>query len=330
MNKAKEKIKAMKLVLFIGTLLMGFKFFTFYITNSQGILTDALESIINVLSGVLALYGLYYAAKPKDEDHPYGHGKIEFMTSGVEGGMIFITGAVMLFEGISGFFAPHELANIDKGVYMTMFSGLANFLMGKFLIKKGKHLHSTTLEADGKHLLTDTWSSLGLVVGLALIYFTGWNWIDLVITIILGLLIAYTGFQLIRESVFNLMDKADLVKLKQLIEMLELNRKENWIDIHNMRVVKYGSVVHVDCHMTLPWYYTLEEAHREVDALAKLALKNLSFEIEFFIHADPCLPSSCSICSIRDCKVRKHDLVKKLNWSLDNVLPDTKHSTQNA
>lgn len=318
----------MKWVLFIGTLLMGFKFFTYYLTNSQGILTDALESIINVLSGVLALYGLYYAAKPKDEDHPYGHGKIEFMTSGVEGGMIFITGAVMLFEGISGFFAPHALANIDKGVYMTLFSGLANFLMGKFLIKKGKHLHSTTLEADGKHLLTDTWSSLGLVVGLALIYFTGWNWIDLVITIILGLMIAYTGFQLIRDSVFNLMDKADLVKLKQLIELLEQHRKESWIDIHNMRVVKYGSVVHVDCHMTLPWYFSLEEAHTEVDALSKLALSNLSFEIEFFIHADPCLPTSCSICAISDCKVRKQTYVKKLEWTLANVLPDTKHSVQ--
>jgi cation diffusion facilitator family transporter len=237
---------------------------------------------------------------------------------------------VMLFEGISGFFAPHELANIDKGLYMTLFSGLANFLMGKFLIKKGKHLHSTTLEADGKHLLTDTWSSLGLVLGLALIYFTGWNWIDLVITIILGLMIAYTGFQLIRDSVFNLMDKADLVKLKQLVELLEQHRKENWIDIHNMRVVKYGSVVHVDCHMTLPWYYSLEEAHAEVDALSKLALRNLSFEIEFFIHADPCLPSSCSICAISECKVRKQAYVKKLEWTLNNVLPDTKHSVQGA
>ncbi len=325
MNKSEEKIKAMKWVLFMGTLLMGFKFYTYYLTNSQGILTDALESIINVLSGVLALYGLYYAAKPKDKDHPYGHGKIEFMTSGVEGGMIFITGTVMLFEGISGFFAPHELANIDKGLYMTLFSGLVNFIMGKFLIKKGKNLHSTTLQADGKHLLTDTWSSLGLIVGLALIYFTGWNWIDLVITIILGLMIAYTGFQLIRDSVFNLMDKADLVKLKQLIEVLEENRKESWIDIHNMRVVKYGSVVHVDCHMTLPWYYSLEEAHAEVDELSKLAKQNLNFELEFFIHADPCLPESCSICSIENCKVRKHKFVRTIPWSLINVLPDIKH-----
>lgn len=325
MQASIDKIKAMKLVLGIGTVLMAIKFFAYYLTNSQGILTDALESIINVLSGILALYGLYYAAKPKDQDHPYGHGKIEFMTSGVEGGMIFITGAVMVFEGITGLFEPHHLARLDFGILLTAFSGLINFLLGRYLIRRGKTLHSAALVADGKHLITDTWSSVGLVLGLLLIFLTGWNWLDMVITIVLGLLIGYTGFQLIRDSVFNLMDKADMEKLKSLVEMLEKNRKDNWIDIHNMRVVKYGSVVHVDCHMTLPWYYSLEEAHREVDNLGKLALNNLNFEIEFFIHADPCIPGSCTVCSLNDCKVRQKAFRHKLRWSLENVLPDSKH-----
>jgi divalent metal cation (Fe/Co/Zn/Cd) transporter len=165
------------------------------------------------------------------------------------------------------------------------------------------------------------------VLALAVIYFTGWNWVDLVATIVLGVLISYTGFQLIRESVFNLLDKADLEKMGHLIQFLDKNRKDNWIDIHNLRVVKYGSVVHVDCHMTLPWYYSLEEAHTEVDKLGKLATGNLNFEIEFFIHADPCLPSSCSICTLSDCKVRKQDFKKKLTWNLENVLPDAKHGS---
>ncbi|HQQ94434.1 MAG TPA: cation diffusion facilitator family transporter [Bacteroidia bacterium] len=317
----------MKLVLIAGTLLMLFKFYAYYLTNSHGILTDAMESIVNVLSGILALYSLYYAAKPRDEDHPYGHGKIEFMTSGAEGGMIFLTGLAMLINGIAGFFKPFELANLDFGVYLTVFAGGVNYLLGRMLIRKGKKLHSSALVGDGMHLLTDTWSSVGLVLALALIYFTGWNWLDLVTTIVLGLLIAYTGFKLIRESVFNLLDKADLEKMNHLIEFLDKNRKENWIDIHNLRVVKYGSVVHVDCHMTLPWYFSLEEAHKEVDELGKLATRNLNFEVEFFIHADPCLPDSCSICGIKDCKVRKQPLLKKLTWNLGNVLPDAKHSS---
>jgi divalent metal cation (Fe/Co/Zn/Cd) transporter len=142
----------------------------------------------------------------------------------------------------------------------------------------------------------------------------------------LGLFITYTGFHLIKEAVFNLLDKTDYVKIEHLISVLNANRKASWIDIHNLRVVKYGSVVHVDCHMTLPWYYTLEESHAEVDALDKLATSDLNYEIEFFIHADPCLPKSCGICEMRDCKVRKHDFVKKLDWEIANVLPDMKHT----
>jgi divalent metal cation (Fe/Co/Zn/Cd) transporter len=147
-----------------------------------------------------------------------------------------------------------------------------------------------------------------------------------VITIGLGVFIAITGFKLIKESIFNLLDKADYGKIEHLISVLNTKRNPSWIDIHNLRVVKYGSVVHVDCHMTLPWYYTLEESHKEVDDLDKLATKEFSHEIEFFIHADPCLPKSCSICEMKDCKVRKNDFVKRLEWNMSNVLPDTKHT----
>ncbi len=322
----RSKIKTMKLVLIVGAVLMALKFLAYYLTHSSGILTDALESIVNVISGLLALYSLYYAAKPKDEDHPYGHGKIEFMSSGVEGGMVLITGLAMIVKGATGFFIPFHLSNIDLGLLITIVSGAVNYYLARILMKKGKKLHSSSMVADGRHLLTDTWSSVGLAIALVLIYFTGWNWLDLVITIILGLLITYTGFNLIKESIFNLLDKTDYDKIDQLIVFLNAHRKINWIDIHNLRVVKYGSVVHVDCHMTLPWYYSLEDAHTEVDALSKMAITKLNYEIEFFIHADPCLPLSCSICEISDCKMRKNPFVKKLDWNLKNVLPDSKHS----
>jgi cation diffusion facilitator family transporter len=318
----------MKWVLFIGTALMGFKFLAYYYTNSGAILTDAVESIVNVLAGSFALYSLYYAAKPKDEDHPYGHGKIEFLSTGVEGGMVSIAGLAMIVKGIASFVEPHEVQNIDIGVGISVFSGAVNFLLAKILITKGTRLHSSTMVADGKHLMTDTISSVGVIIGLGLIYFTQLFWIDYVITILLGGFITYTGFQLIKEAVTNLLDKADYGKIEHLIKVLNSKRKESWIDIHNLRVVKYGSVVHVDCHMTLPWYYTLEEAHTEVDAVDKLATQEFNHDIEFFIHSDPCLPKSCSICTMHDCKVRQHPLVKKLEWGLGNVLPDAKHTAQ--
>lgn len=326
MTNSRSKINTMKITLIVGFLLMALKFLAYYLTQSSAILTDAIESIVNVLAGSFALYSLYYAAKPKDEDHPYGHGKIEFLSTGVEGGMVTLAGVAMTFKGISAFFNPHDLKNIDIGLGISLFSGIVNYMLARILIKKGTILHSSTMVADGKHLLTDTWSSVGLVVGLIIIYFTKLFWIDYVITIGLGIFIAITGFKLVQESIFNLLDKADYGKIEHLISVLNTKRNPSWIDIHNLRVVKYGSVVHVDCHMTLPWYYTLEESHKEVDDLDKLATTEFSHEIEFFIHADPCLPKSCSICEIHDCKVRKNDFVKRLEWNMSNVLPDTKHT----
>ncbi len=305
---------------------MALKFLAYYLTNSTAILTYAIESIVNILAGSFALYSLYYAAKPKDEDHPYGHGKIEFLSTGVEGGMVTLAGVAMLVKGISAFFNPHDLQNLDIGLGISVFSGIVNFILARVLINKGTQYHSSTMVSDGKHLLTDTWSSIGLVIGLIVIYFTHLFWIDYVITIGLGLLIIYTGFNLVKESVFNLLDKADYVKIEHLISVLNSKRNPSWIDIHNLRVVKYGSVVHVDCHMTLPWYFTLEEAHKEVDDLDKLATLEFSHEIEFFIHADPCLPKSCFICEMPHCKVRKHDFVRRLEWNMSNVLPDAKHT----
>jgi cation diffusion facilitator family transporter len=325
-KNSQTKINTMKLVLAISFVLMGLKFLAYYLTHSNAILTDAIESIVNILAGSFALYSLYYAAKPKDEDHPYGHGKIEFLSTGVEGGMVTLAGAAMLIKGIASIFSPHDLENVDIGLVISVFSGLVNFLLARVLIKKGTALHSSTMVADGKHLLTDTWSSVGLVIGLVVIYFTHLFWIDYVITIGLGILIIYTGINLVKESIFNLLDKADVGKIEHLIAVLNTKRNPSWIDIHNLRVVKYGSVVHVDCHMTLPWYYTLEESHKEVDDLDKLATTEFSHEIEFFIHADPCLPKSCSICEMKDCKVRKNDFVKRLEWNMSNVLPDTKHT----
>lgn len=317
----------MRWVLIIGTLLMLVKFVAYFLTHSNAILTDALESIVNVLAGAFALWSLAYASKPKDEDHPYGHGKIEFFSSGVEGGMILIAGLVMVVKGIYSFFYPSSIHHLDWGIVLTLFSGLVNWLLAKRLIKTGTEQHSTVLVADGKHLLTDTWSSLGLVISLAIIYITGLIWIDHVVTILLGLFIVYTGFDLIQDSVFNLLDKTDYKKIEDLIAFLNSKRKPQWIDIHNLRIVKYGSLVHVDCHMTLPWYYSLEQAHAEVDVLAKMAYEHLNYEIEFFIHADPCLPKSCEICQLTECNERKFELVKKLNWTIENVLPDSKHSS---
>jgi cation diffusion facilitator family transporter len=132
------------------------------------------------------------------------------------------------------------------------------------------------LLASGKHLQSDTWSTLGIIAGLVLLHFTGYKWIDSVVAILFGLLIIYTGYKILRRSIAGIMDEADIKLLSHLVILLNHNRSVNWIDLHNLRVIKYGSVLHIDCHLTVPWFLNVNEAHKEVDALSALVRKNMA------------------------------------------------------
>lgn len=320
-----NKIRIMRLMLLFSTLLLCLKFFAWWLTKSNAILTDALESIVNVVAGAFALFSIIYAARPRDEDHPYGHGKIEFVSAGFEGALVLLAGGAIIYEAILGFLHPHPIAKADIGAWLSAASGLCNFAMGYFLVQRGKKQSSALMQANGRHLLSDTVSSIGLVAGLILIYFTGLAWIDNALAIAFGFYIFYTGFKIVRESLGNLLDEQDKEKVDQLIKVLNENRRSNWIDMHNLRILKYGSGLHVDAHITLPWYLSLESAHEEVDAVEKLVSKEIGAQMEFFIHADPCLPTSCPICQVKDCPQRKAAFVKSLNWTSENMLPDKKH-----
>lgn len=312
-------------ILIAGIVLMVVKFAAYFITHSNAILTDALESIINVVAGSFAVYSLYYSSQPKDSNHPYGHGKIEYLSSGLEGSLIIISGIAIIIKSIHTVFHPTVLHSLDIGLFLTLFAGAANLLMGAYLIKQGKINNSAVMLADGKHLLADTISSGGIVLGLLIIYFTKLYWLDNLVAILAGCYISYMGFMLLKESVTHLLDEADYVKLNSLIDILNNSRREKWIDMHNLRVLKYGAHLHVDAHITLPWYDKLEESHHEVTLVENLIKKELGDEFEFFIHADPCLPASCPICVVQNCPVRKAEFVKRLEWTLQNMLPDKKH-----
>jgi len=320
------KIRTMWVTLCFTLIITGVKFVAYFITNSNAVLSDALECLINVIAGSFALYSILYAAKPKDEDHPYGHGKMENVSAGFEGALVFIAGIATISKAIYNFFNPEIISNLDIGVYLTVFSGFGNYFIGTYLIKKGKQYHSSLMTADGKHLLTDTFSSIALVAGLIIIHFTHLIWLDNVLAIILGLVILRTGYHLIKESVDSLLDEADSETIDKMIKILNTNRKVKWIDMHNLRILKYGSFLHLDCHVTLPWYDNLEETHKEIHAIENLINKNMEGRVESFIHSDPCVPDSCPICLIENCKVRQHPFIKKLEWTTANLLPNHKHN----
>lgn len=325
MDRSKQNLNIQKWVAAVSIILLSVKFLAYYSTHSVSILTDALESIVNVAAGLIGLYSLYVAAKPRDKDHPYGHGKAEFLSAAVEGTLIGSAGAIILYKAIQTLIKPVELQKIDYGIWLIAATALVNYIMGYFCLRTGNRNGSLALIASGRHLQSDTLSTVGIIAGLILLYFTKLIWIDSVVAILFGVIIMITGYRILRKSIAGIMDEADTVLLDRFVGILNANRKENWIDLHNLRVIKYGSILHVDCHLTVPWYLNVHEAHKEIDALAELVRKEFGESLELFVHSDGCLPFSCKICSKAGCPERKHQFEKKINWTLENISNNKKH-----
>ena len=320
-----ENIRLQKMITIIAIVLFLVKLTAWYLTHSLAILTDALESIVNVAAGFIGLYSLYISAKPRDINHPYGHGKAEFLSAAVEGTLILSAGAIIIYKAIQHFIYPAPINSIDKGMILVGMTGLINLGVGFLGFRYGKRNQSLALIASGRHLISDSYSTFGIVAGLLLISITKLVWIDGAIAVAFGVIIIYTGYRIVRRSIAGIMDEADEELLEKMVRVFNANRKENWVDIHNLRVIKYGIILHVDCHLTVPWYLNVNEAHAEVEALGSLIKREFGESIELFVHSDGCLYVQCPICLKSDCPVRHHPFEKKIEWSLGNILSDKKH-----
>ena len=320
-----QNLRVQKWVAILSVVLLGVKFFAYYVTNSVAILTDALESIVNVSAGFIGLYSLYISAKPADKDHPYGHGKAEFISAAIEGTLILTAGSLTIYKAIKTLLYPEPLSSIDTGIWLVAITAVVNYLIGLTCVRIGNRNQSMALVASGRHLQTDTLSTVGIIAGLILLFFTKWMWVDSAVALLFGGIIIFTGYKIVLNSIAGIMDKADLTLLERMVSLLNKNRHINWVDLHNLRVIKYGAILHLDCHLTLPWYLNVHEAHEEIDQLATLVRSEFGESLELFVHSDGCLPFSCQICEKADCAARVHPFAKKVEWTLDNILSDQKH-----
>ena len=325
MKTQHQNLSIQKWVAAISVILLVVKFVAYYLTQSVAVLTDAMESIVNVAAGFIGLYSLYIAAKPRDFNHPYGHGKAEFLSAAIEGTLILSAGAIIIYKAVQHLIFPVAITSIDQGIFLVGATAVVNLAMGFVGVRIGKRNQSLALIASGRHLISDSYSTFGIIVGLLLILFTKLVWIDSAVAILFGLFIIYTGYRIIRRSIAGIMDEADQELLSRMIQLLNLNRRENWVDLHNLRVIKYGSVLHVDCHLTVPWYLNVQEAHAEIEALGALIRKEFGELLELFVHSDGCLYVQCPICIKSNCPVRHHPLEKRIEWTLENILKDKKH-----
>jgi cation diffusion facilitator family transporter len=308
--------RAAWLSLYGGILVFVGKAAAYFLTSSTAIFSDALESIVNIVAASFLVYSIRLATTPADRDHPYGHGKIEFFSAGVEGTLIVIAGILILLQSGYAIWSGPVIHRLDLGIWILAAFGAVNAGIGWHLVRVGKRVGSLALRADGMHLLTDVLTTLGVVAGLFLVRLTGWIYLDPIVAIAVALNILRTGWQISREAVGGLMDEADLEFLEQITGRLERFRKPWWIDIHSLRSWRSGSVHHVDFHLTVPRYYDAERLH-EIDEL----LKEETFSREFMagdviIHFDPCRPRHCRGCSVANCPTRGDDFVDHLPFTV--------------
>lgn len=315
-------IAILSVVLFLG------KLWAWYLTHSVTVLTDALESTVNVIAGFIGLYSIILSAKPRDIDHPYGHGKAEFISSAVEGSLIFIAGLMIIYEAIDQLIHPKPLHKLDVGIYIVAATGILNFFIGTYAVTQGKKQHSLILESAGKHLRVDAYSTFAIVVGLALIMFTKVQWLDSAVAMLIAIIILVTGYKLVRRSLSGIMDETDMQLLNDVIAYLQTNRRAQWIDLHNLRVMQYGDVMHLDAHMTLPWYYTVKDADAEIHVLEEMIKQHFDNKVEVFVHIDACQPYQCKLCAVADCLHRQSPFIAQHEWNRENVWYDSKHGKE--
>ena len=321
-NKRIKLIVQRRIVIFSVILFVG-KIIAYYLTNSVGILTDALESTVNVLTGFISLYSISIALKPQDVSHPFGHGKIESLSASVEGFLILLAGLIIIFEAIKRLFNPMEIQQLDIGIIIIAIAGIINYILGYYSIKIGRKHDSIALVSGGKHLQSDTYSTIGLVTGLILLLVTKLAWLDSAIAILFGSIIIFTGYKILKETTSNLMDEADINVLKEIVEILSKNKSKHWINIHNLKLIKYGDTYHIDCDLTLPWFMNISDAHKEIDSVMKIISDNYSKNIDFTIHTDECKPYLCKNCRILDCTYRIQKFSTDMEWTLEKIIKTT-------
>lgn len=319
-SQQKRRMRMILLSFAVSVMLMGLKFLTYRLTHSSAVLSDALESIINVVASAFATISVWMAAKPPDLEHPYGHGKIEYFSAGFEGALIICAAAGIFYTGIQHLIHPHHLPHLEEGLAILVGATLVNFLLGIGLLRVGQRTGSITLVADGKHIITDVYTSGAVVVGLALVYWSGWLWLDGAIACMVGINILVTGSQLVRQSFARLMDASDTDLLDSIAAVLDRHRKPEWIDIHQLRAWKAGNLIHIDLHLMLPKELSMNAAHAQAKAVEMLLINHFDGNASVLVHMDPCELRDCPICRRNSCQWRSFAQGPKFAWDRHHLV----------
>ncbi len=308
--------KAAYISLAVGVGMFFTKMTAYFITGSIAIFSDAAESVVHVAATGMALFSIILSSKPADETHLYGHGNVEYFSAGVEGFLIILAAGFIIYQAVQELVLGPTLESLSIGVIFISAAGIVNLGLGYYLIRTGKKTNSLTLVADGKHVLTDAITSIGVIVGIILVIITDYVLLDPLLAIIVALNILFTGYKLIRESIGGLMLETNPVILKKISDKLISIRNEYWIDIHELRYWQSGDRTFIDFHLILPYYFTIEQSHKEEKFIDEELDKEFP-NSQIKIHFDYCIPELCKFCGYAICDVRKEEKKINFEWNVE-------------
>jgi cation diffusion facilitator family transporter len=304
-----ERRQAMLVSLLVGLGMLGGKWAAYFLTGSSAIFSDALESVVHGAATAFAYAGVLITARPPDEKYPYGYGKISYFSAGFEGGLIVLAAIAIAYAAILDLVRKDVIKQPGAGLAIIGLAFVINALLGLWLIHKGRKTSSLILVADGQHVFSDCLTSLGVVVGVALVWLTGWWWLDPVVAILVALNIVRIGYQLTHEAFAGLMGRADPELLEEIVRALEMARRPGWIDIHELRAWRAGDRVFVEFHLVVPPGWTVEQAHAANDRCLQSLRSTLGEGTQMIIHFDP------------DRRIKKGDDTRDCSpWSISSAV----------
>lgn len=279
--------RALLISLFVSAISLSIKIGAFFVTGSTGALADSAESVVHFFAVIFVVYGYYLSLKPADEDHHYGHERIEFLSVGAEGAIIIAAGITIIYHAVQGMIFGVEIVNLNTGIPMLIAAALINLFLGLYLVRTGKKHSSMLAISNGKHTLTDVWTSAGVVISLVLISFTGWLFLDIIVSLVIAGYISFEAYKLLRYSIAGIMDTRDEEIDAALKEVLEGKLPGNIVDWHHLRHRTAGKTTWVELHLVFADSISLEKAHADATILERKLIDSLKHDAVVTIHLEP-------------------------------------------
>ncbi|NLL28236.1 MAG: cation transporter [Bacteroidales bacterium] len=287
-NKKVSLKKFIWLSIFAAVITILLKFYAWYLTGSAGLMSDAVESLVNLVAAIMALKLLSIAMKPADEKHLFGHSKAEYFSSAIEGVMIILAAGSIIWASIPRFINPVEIENTGIGLVFSAIASAVNLVVALILIRNGKKHKSILLEADGKHLMTDVWTSLGVILAVIVVEFTGWLILDPIIAVLVAINIIVSGVVLIKRSANGLLDAAiDSEGLKKIENLLDSYKKDKKIIFHSLLTRQAGQRIFISMHILVPGEWTVKQGHDVSEQIEKDLFDLFDQPINVITHIEP-------------------------------------------